>query len=41
METRSGEGCVLLPFAGVGFCGVSLRERFVCCMAEQSRVSGL
>lgn len=41
METWSGEGCVPLPFAGVGFCGLSLRERFVHCVAERDRVSGL
>lgn len=41
METQFGEGCVLQPFAGVGFCGMSLHERFLRCMAERGRVSGL
>lgn len=41
MEMWSGEGCVPVPFTAVGFCGMSLHERFVRCMAKQSRVSGL
>lgn len=41
METWAGEGCVPLPFAGAGFCGMSLSGRFLHCVAERGRVSGL